>query len=77
MGVLTKPMLCTCWMRRKLYERTVLVSDSFIVVVCDYSCMLSLYVSKPWKRGANVFFHTSRIIDGNCIYLSIYLFDCF
>lgn len=31
-GVLAKPMLCTCWMKRRLYER-VLVSDSFIVVV--------------------------------------------
>lgn len=32
-GVLTKPMPCTCWMRRRAYERRVPLGDSFIVVV--------------------------------------------
>lgn len=38
-GVLTKPMLCTCWTRRRVYERRDPVGDSFIVV----AVMLTLY----------------------------------
>lgn len=52
-GVLTKPMLCACWTRRRLYAR----SDSFIVMV--YMMMLYavfLYVNAK-RGGANVFFH--------------------